>query len=314
MNTNAARLIEHDAPLEIEEISLAQPEDDEVLVDMLFAGINPVDRYNILGRINKDQALPRTLGVEGVGRVDGRLVLVSGHGLGVSRDGLWAHHALVPKTACFEVPATVDPRQAAAVGVAGVTAWRTVTELGQVRADDKVLVLGASGGVGSIIVSLARALGAKVWGQSRSKDHEEWIIDLGAERVIVSDAEDLKGSLHGFEPTVVFDPLGGDYTGAAISALGAHGRLVLFGTSVSPHGEIPLQELYRKGVSILGYGGLGEDEAVLDHAKIRTLQALAEGLLAIPIDSEFPLEKVNDAFERLGDSARQGKVVLDLGA
>lgn len=314
MKTNAARLVEHGAPLELDEVILADPEEGEVLVDLLFGGINPVDRYNILGRINKDRALPRTLGVEGVGLVDGRLVLVSGHGLGVSRDGVWANRAIVPKAACLEVPAHVDPRQAASIGVAGVTAWRTVTELGAVRPDDKVLVLGASGGVGSIIVSLAKNLGAEVWGQTRSKDHEEWIIDLGAERVIASDAEDLKGSLHGFEPTVVFDPLGGDYTGAAISALGAHGRLVLFGTSVSPTGEIPLQELYRKGLRLAGYGGLGEPEAALDQAKIQALDALAEGRMMIPIDSEFPLEKVNDAFERLGDSARRGKVVLDLAA
>jgi len=198
------------------------------------------------------------------------------------------------------------------MGIAGVTAWRAVTELAEVSKGDKVLVLGSSGGVGSVIVSAAHALGATVWGQTRAKEHEDWITDLGADRVVVSEAEDLKGSLHAFEPTVVFDPLGGAYTGAAVSSMAAHGRLIIFGTSVAPEGLVPLQELYRKGLTIRGYAGLLEPDAVLDEAKVHALDALSEGRLSIPIDAAFPLEKVNDAFDRLSDGARQGKVILDL--
>jgi len=70
--------------------------------------------------------------------------------------------AIVPRAALIDVPAGVDLQHAAVMGVAGVTAWRTVTELAQVTKDDRVLVLGAAGGVGSVIVSVAHRLGATV--------------------------------------------------------------------------------------------------------------------------------------------------------
>ncbi len=99
--------------------------------------------------------MPRTLGTEGAGTTDGCPVMARGLGIGTTRDGLWATAAVVPRAALIDVPGGVDLAAAAAMGVAGVTAWRVVTELAQVKPDDTVLVLGATGGVGSIIVSAA---------------------------------------------------------------------------------------------------------------------------------------------------------------
>jgi hypothetical protein len=82
MHTKAARLIAHEKPLEIKQVELP----DEVVVDMLFAGVNPVDRYAVLGRTNPDAPLPRTLAMEAAGQLDGRIVLVHGHGLASKRD------------------------------------------------------------------------------------------------------------------------------------------------------------------------------------------------------------------------------------
>src|SRR5579862_4727262 len=155
----AARLVQHERPLEVTEIPLEDPADDEVVVEMEFAAVNPLDRYHALGRVAPELPLPRTLGVEGVGRVNGRRIALHGYGLGAVRPGLWAEAAVVPKVAGVELPAGVDPRMAAAMGVAGTTAWRTVTEVAGVKAHDRVLVLGASGGVGTMTVSLVKSLG-----------------------------------------------------------------------------------------------------------------------------------------------------------
>ena len=131
-----------------------------------------------------------------------------GHGVGTTRDGIWATRAIVPRAALIDVPAGIDLQRAAVMGVAGVTAWRTVTELAQVTKDDRVLVLGAAGGVGSIIVSLVHRLGVPVWGQANDPGSVAWLQARGADRVVIAGAAALASEIGEFQPTVAFDPLG----------------------------------------------------------------------------------------------------------
>ncbi len=92
----AARLKEHGKPLVVKEVELAEPREGEVLVDLEFGGINPIDRYVALGLVGADRLIPRTLGGEAAGTFDGRRVLVAGAGLGTMRDGVWAEAVVVP--------------------------------------------------------------------------------------------------------------------------------------------------------------------------------------------------------------------------
>jgi NADPH2:quinone reductase len=312
-SARAARLRAHGEPLAVETVSLPAPGAREVAVELRFAGVNPVDRYAAEGLVAPDGRLPRTLGGEAAGTLqDGQAVLVAGGGLGAVRDGVWASAAVVPEEAVVELPAGVSVRDAAAMGVAGLTAYKCVAELAAVGAGDRVLVLGASGGVGSMIVSLAAARGAEVVGQTGSEAKEELIRGQGAARVIVCDADGLAGAVAGLEPTVVFDPLGNGFVPAAVDALAPHGKIVSFGTSGGAEVAFNLQALYRKGGSILGYAGMlvGADER---RAGLReTLRALAEGELRVRIDEVLPLGEVNDALARLAARDVQGKLLLDL--
>jgi NADPH2:quinone reductase len=106
--------------------------------------------------------------------------------------------------------------------------------------------------VGSVIVSLAHRIGATVWAQASAPRDAEWLSGLGADRVVGGTPGDLAAQAAGLSPTVVFDPLGGGFTGAAIASLAPRGRLVIFGTSAGPAGTVPLQDLYRSGLTILG--------------------------------------------------------------
>lgn len=308
----AARLVEHGKPLDVTRVELPVPGEDEVVVDLLHAGVNPVDRYRAQGHADPDSPLPRTLGAEAVGTVDGAHYVVFGRGVGRTRDGVWASRAVVPRSALVEVPDGADLRQAAAMGVAGITAWRTVTELAQVTEDDRVLVLGARGGVGSAVVSLAHGLGATVWGQSGSPDRAAWLTGRGADRVVAAGPDELAEQLAELRPTVVFDPLGGEFTGAAIQAMAPRGRMVTFGTSAGPRGTVPLQHLYRSGLRVLGYGGLMDSDDTQQAALREALRALAAGTFQVHIGTELPLERVNEAFELLERRQVDGKVVLDL--
>jgi NADPH:quinone reductase len=308
----AARLHEHGATLVVEDVELPEPGGDEIRVALEFGGVNPIDRYIAEGRVNPDGRLPRTLGGEAAGRADGRPVLVAGEGLGTARDGVWAQAAVVPRAAVLPLPEGVQPRDAAAMGIAGLTALNCVRELAKVTAEDRVLVLGASGGVGSMVVTLARAAGATVWGQTGSPDKAAAIAEQGAERVVVTGPEQLAEQVAGFAPTVAFDPLGGDFTAPLVEVLAARGRLVSFGVSAGAQVTFNMQSVYRKMLSLLGYGGTqltGEERRPGLEAALR---ALGDGSIRVRIDEVLPLDQVNDAFTRLVQRRVQGKLLLDL--
>lgn len=312
----AARVHTHGKPLVVEDVDSPAAGDDEVVVEIAFAGVNPVDRYIAEGRVAPDSPLPRTMGMEGAGRLagDGQPVLVHGGGLATRRDGAWSRRVVAPRAAVTPIPAGVDLAEAAAMGVAGVTAWRTATEQAKVSADDRVLVLGASGGVGSMLVSLCRSLGARVWGQTGNPDKAAFVREQGAEEVVTAAASELVAAVEPLAPTVVFDALGDGFSAAGIEALAQFGRLVSFGVSAGPVAEVNMQMLYRKGLTVYGYGGLIDSAERLEAGKVAALAALADGQIRVAIADVLPLSRVNDAFTALVDRAVTGKIVLDLGA
>ncbi|HTX00402.1 MAG TPA: zinc-binding alcohol dehydrogenase family protein [Acidimicrobiales bacterium] len=315
--TPAVRLLRHGEPLALEEIELPAPGEGEVLLEVAYCGVNPIDRYVALGLVAPDGPLPRTLGGEASGLVGGRPVVVTGHGLGATRDGLWAGRAVVPAEALVDVPTGVDLQRAAAIGIAGRTAWRTAVDVGALDAADRVLVLGASGGVGSMVVSLCRHRGATVAGQTADPSKSAWLRERGADEVVVAaDGASLAADadLRRLAPTLVLDCLGGTFTAAAIELLAPGGRIVLFGTSAGAHGEVPLQMLYRKGLRMLGYGGLVETPESVRRGIAEALGAVASGDLEVVVDSVLPLGAADEAFTRLVERRVLGKLLLDASA
>jgi len=309
--TRAARLVEHGAPLRVEDVTLPDPGPGEVRVRLAYAGVNPIDRYNAEGRAAADGPVPRTLGGEASGLVDGQPVVVVGAGLGSARDGVFATEAVVPAAAVVPAPATIALEEAGAMGVAGLTSWNVVSLAG-VGPEDRVLVLGASGGVGSTIVSLVHSLGATVWGQCGSLEKAQAVRGQGADEVVVAKAEGLADAVRDLSPTVVTDPLGGAFTAAALSVLAPDGCLVLYGTSAGSEATLQLQPVYRGGQRFLGYGGLRLSDEKRREDLTEALSALADGRLRIRIGQTFPLERVNDAFAALGDRTVAGKILLEL--
>jgi NADPH:quinone reductase len=308
----AARLHAHGKPLVIEAAELADPGENEVRVELEFGGINPIDRYIAEGRVAPDAPLPRTLGGEAAGSVDGRPVMVSGEALGTARDGVWAGAAVVPIAAVVPLPEGVSTRDAAAMGIAGLTAWEVVHEVGRVTAEDRVLVLAAPGGVGSMIVSLARAAGATVWGQTGSSEKVAFVEQQGAERVVVGGPEQLGEALPEFAPTIAFESLGDGFVAPVLESLAPRGRLVSFGTSAGPEVELNMQTVYRKMISILSYGGMQVGREERRRGLVAALGALHDGRLKLRTDDVLGLDQVNEAFDRLVQRNVQGKLLLEL--
>lgn len=312
MNVTAARVHDYDKPLVVEEAPLRESTADDVLVRLAFAGINPVDRYNAQGRLNSDGPLPRTIGSEASGWVDGSPVVVTGAGIGVNSDGTYATAMVAPKRAVTPIDGDIDMKKAACLGVAGLTAWKVVHDTAHVNSDDRVLVLGAGGGVGLPIVSIASRIGAEVWGQVGHEEKAHAVSEAGAKNVVVVDATALAGAVQDLKPTVVIDPLGGAFTSAVLNTMETHGRVVIYGTSAGADAYLNLQALYRSGLKILGYAGLQLTEDERRHGVEQSIQALSDGRLDIFIEKTLPLSQVNDAFEELRNREVTGKIVLDL--
>jgi NADPH:quinone reductase len=306
----AVRLTSHSEPVSVSEVDLPEPGPDEVVVELISAGVNPVDGYGARGLVAPDAPMPRTLGGEASGLLDGRPVLVGGGGLGTVRDGVWAEAIVTDRRFVHPLPEGVDLIQAACLGVAGVTAWNTVVTVGEVGPGDRVLVLGAGGGVGLAIVSLALSRGATVVGQVGTASKAQVVGSYGADSV-VADGQTLAAQVKDFAPTVVIDPLGGAFTPAALEVLAPRGRLVIYGTSAGTEAELALRPLYRSSQRILGYGGLGLTDDERAEGARQAVAALASGDLRIHVGRVLALTNAGRVFDELADRSLAGKLVID---
>jgi len=308
----AARLHEVGKPLQVEQVEVASPGPGEVTIDLAFAGVNPVDRYVATGAVVAGDRLPRTIGGEGSGYLGGKPVLVNGEGLGVTRDGTFAGAVTCPLEAVMDAGEGTDLGQLAAMGVAGLTAWNVVTQSALVTKQDRVLVLGAGGGVGIPIVSLASSIGAEVWGQVSTPAKAAAVSEAGASKVLTCDAAGLAEAATSLAPTVVIDALGGRFTGAALSVMAPGGRLVSYGASAGAEVSINLPKFYRNGQRIVGYGGGRLTTEQRRAGLVDALAALADGRLRVRVDRVLPLAEVNEAFALLVARGVTGKLLLDV--
>jgi NADPH2:quinone reductase len=311
-DVRAARVHTFGQGLRIDDVPEPEPGPDEVLVHVSRAAVNPVDVWLTEGTVaGGSQPLPFVPGVEGVGTVDGRSVMVRGSGVGIVRDGVYRERAVVPTEAVFELPEGLDSERVAGSAVTGTTAWALVNEVAKVTAGDRVLVLGASGGVGTMAVQLAGAAGAVVWGQTSNPQKASFVEQLGPDRVIVASAHDLAEATAELEPTVALDPLGDGFTVACIQALQPGGRLALFGTSAGAATEMDLRTLYRKSIQLLTYSGTLELEEERNRRALNeVIRAVAGGELRVVVDDVLPLERAAEAHRRIKYRQSQGKLLL----
>lgn len=312
----AARVHAFGEGLRIDEVPEPEPGPDEVLVELRAISVNPLDVWVTEGTVfGGQQRLPFIPGIEAAGEAEGRRVRVAGLGLGVAQDGLYRERIAVPRSCLGEVPAGVDFDQAAAAGVAGVTAKQVIEDVAKVGRGEVVVVLGASGGVGSLAVQLAKAAGARVLAETGSPGKAAYIAALGADEVLDVSTKPLEELVaertEGRGADAIVDPLGGPYTAAAVRALAPRGRVVVLGASAGPTAEIELAPFYRKGAAILTYSGLAAPDEVKARVLERVLEDIAAGRLRVPIDARLPLEEAAEAHRRIRRREICGKLILE---
>jgi NADPH2:quinone reductase len=308
----AVRQHAYDAPLVVEEVPAPVVGVGESLISITYGAVNPLDVWISLGSVGAAGPLPRTPGCEGVGTTDdGQRVAFRGAGLGIVRDGAWAEQVAVPDVALAAIPEGCSDQEAAALGIPGVTALDCL-DLTEVGAGTTVLVLGASGGVSTIAMQLAKTRGARVIAQTGSSERVGQISRY-AHEVVVADAATLEEEVRLLAPEgvdVIVDPLAGAFAAPCVRLLAAGGRLVLYGASAGSEFSFAPQEMYRKNARVIGYSGLPVAPAATARSQEALFALVAAGTLEVVIADELSLDDANIAISRIRENSVGGKLLL----
>lgn len=298
----------HDNDLEVVEVEKPTPGPDEVLVQVAYASVNPFDLQVLAGGIGSGGSL--TLGAEATGFVDGAPVHVSGSGLGSMRDGTFAPWVVVPASAVRPLNPNADLIASSCVGIAGKTAWRAVHQLAPVTSKDTVLVLGATGGVGTFAAQLARNTGAKVIAQTGSSDKMAYLTSMGFESVL-GDAHSLPAQLTQSRVSVVLDPLGGEFIANLFEVVEPGARFVTYGVLAGRKATFDLATLYAKALRVIGTSGKATPPEEAATALNEILRELDHGRVSVKVRT-MPFADAPQAFELVRTGQVEGKIVLQI--
>jgi zinc-binding alcohol dehydrogenase/oxidoreductase len=230
--------------------------------------------------------------------------------LGSPTSGTHAQLVAVPAENVYPKPNTLTWSEAAALPMAGLTAWRALVTRGRLAAGETAVVAAASSGVGSMAIQVAKGLGARVVAITSSPEGAVSARALGADDVVLRTSDDLARDLAtatGGEADLGLDPTGALWQ-PILQSVRAGGRLVVVGRMAAETASVKVQTVYWKQVDILGssMGSPADFAALLDHVSTAGWKPL--------VDSEYPLEDIAAAYARLDAPTRVGKVVLDLRA
>jgi NADPH:quinone reductase-like Zn-dependent oxidoreductase len=299
----------------LEELFLPTPslQEDEVLIDIKAAAVNPVDWKIREGKLQKaiPYDLPLILGWDVAGIVKAVGANVTKFKVGdeiYSRPDIEKHGSYGDEMVLKEELVALKPRnvsfvKAASIPLVGLTAWQALVDAANVQEGQKVLIHAGSGGIGTIAIQIAKALGATVAATTSSKNME-FVKELGADVIIPYDKEDFSTVLSAYD--VVFDTLGGKVLLDSYRVLKENGRLVtIFG---SPDMDIPRSELANKKNITTRYVFTDPNGKQLDVLA----QYIEVGKIKPVIGHVLPLtlEGVKTAHEISASERTKGKIVL----
>ncbi len=307
--------------VELREIDKPEPADDEVLVRVRAASVNPADWYSVMGRpyVGRTQMgllKPKSnrVGVDFAGTVEAVGKDISqfrpGDDVFGGRDGAFAEYVCVrEERMVVPKPANVTFEQAAAVPIAAITALQGLRDKGQIQSGHKVLINGASGGVGTFAVQIAKALGAEVTGvcSPRSVD---LVRSLGADHVIDYSQEDFARSDQRYD--LLLDVAGSRSWSECKRVLDPQATLVIVGAPKGNRLIGPLGHIVKVRLSAMR----SSQKVVFFIAKfnrpdMEVLRELLETGRVIPvIDRRYELSETADALRYLGEGHARGKVVI----
>jgi NADPH:quinone reductase-like Zn-dependent oxidoreductase len=280
--------------LHLEEVEQPEPGEGEVLIRVHAAAVNPTDWKQ---RRGPDSPLPAVLGkdVSGIVEVSGAPDVAEGDEVfGMSLSGGYAQFSTA--VAIAKKPAGVSHEQAAAIPVAGMTAWQALFDRAGLESGQTALIAGAAGGVGHFAVQFAKHAGARVIGTGSSRNRD-FVLGLGADEYADYTEQDVAEAVSDVD--VALDTVGGETTGSLVPTLREGGILI---TIAAPPPEEAARE--RGGRAELLIMSPNSDQLS------RIAELVAAGEVHVELAEVLPLNEVQRAHELSESGHTRGKIVL----
>lgn len=304
--------------MKLEEAEDPKPGRGQVLVRVMAAGVNPVDTYVRGGTYGYSPELPYTPGADASG-------IVEAVGEGISRlsvgqrvyacrsaSGSYAEKALFEEVQVHLLPEKVSFAQGACIGIPYVTAYCALFWKAKARSGETALIHGASGGVGSAAVQLAREAELAVIGTAGSEEGRWLVKDQGVQQVLdhnaAGHAEEVMEATRGRGVDVILEMLANKNLGIDLKMLAPHGRVVVIGSRGTV--EIDPRDAMTRDASIVGMRlkNLSEEESLRIHADL--VLGLEKGSLRPVVGKEFPLSQAVQAHHAVMTPPAYGNIVL----
>ncbi|NIJ52950.1 NADP-dependent oxidoreductase [Dyadobacter arcticus] len=315
----AVRIYQFGGPevMKVEEIERPVPAADEILVKVFASGVNPVDwviRNGANDNLRPYLALPMTLGWDAAGVVEERGSDVTGFQKGDAvygvpnfpGDGSYAEYCVAKAVQFALKPKSIGFNEAAGVPLAALTAWTGMFAHGKLEVGQRILIQGASGGVGSFAVQFAKAKGAYVIGMA-STDNVEYVRQLGADEVIDYKTQKFEDLVQNVDVVLEASPVRDNNERVkSVSVLKDGGILVSVNTDF-PFNDKLIEALARKGAK----GELAPNQPRQEWLQ-EMAQLVDEGKVRVLVSKVFPLEQVAQAHRESESWHVRGKLVLEV--
>jgi NADPH2:quinone reductase len=307
--------------LEIQEIELPKINDDQVLIQVQAAGVNFPDALLVQGKYQVVQDPPFIPGNEiaGIIKEVGNNVgfKIGSKVIGLPELGGFAEEIILDKTSVIPIDSDFPSEVAAGLPINYGTSYYALKRRANLKKGEKLLILGAAGGIGTASIQLGKVIGAEIYAAVGSKVKEEYVKKLGADYVIRYDNENLKEKIKELTNNegvdVVIDPVGGEYSEDAVRGTGWNGRYLVIGFANGEIPSIPLNLTLVKGVSIVGvwwgrWLKTSPHECMEDFGEL--LELIRNKKLIIEPPEVYPIEDTARALIKFLERKNLGKAVI----
>jgi NADPH:quinone reductase len=306
--------------LHYEDVPQPEPKAGEARIKLEAAGLNFIDIYHRTGQY--PMTPPFIPGLEGAGVVDAVGSNVTGVQVGdrvayVMQPGSYAEYITIPAERLVTLPSAIETRLAAAVMLQGLTAHYYSHSTYPIQPDDRVLVHAAAGGVGLLLVQMAKQRGAWVAGTVSTEEKAQLAREAGADEVILYTEQDFEAEVkrltNGEGVHVVYDSVGKTTFDKSLNTLKPRGYMVLCGQASGPVPPMDPQVLNQKGSLYLTRPTLGPYIASREELLQRVNDVfgmMQNGTLTVRVDRSFPLADAADAHRYMEGRKTKGKVLL----
>jgi putative PIG3 family NAD(P)H quinone oxidoreductase len=309
--------------LAVSELPDPTPGEGEVVIDVAGTAVNRADTLQRRGNYPPPPGASEVIGMECSGTVRALGPGVDGWAVGdevcaLLAGGGYAEQVVVPAGQVMPVPAGVDLVTAGALPEVACTVWSNVFMLAGLQPGETLLVHGGAGGIGTMAIQVAHALGARVLATAGSAEKLELCRSLGADVTIDYKEQDfvteVTAATEGKGADVILDNMGASYLGRNVDALATEGRLVIIGMQGGVKGELDIGKLLRKRGAVIATGLRGrpvaEKAAICASVVEHVWPLVAEGRVRPVVHTTLPLDRAGEAHRMMEAGEHTGKIVL----